>query len=285
MDIHTKKGFKNKTINQIHYINPVYKRPFPLLFLLAVLMFLNVIAFISHANSAAIEVYANTKWNNTGVYLNAGQTFSVSANGTAYYSSKEPGVSPEGSGGGPATSDYLLAGAERHCLIGKIGGRKFEVRSSYSGTAPASGTLYLGMNESQYRTDYNDNSGNWTANIRTQGTAGFQQDTLSSDQNPCRDARARIEIADVNSDIIQFHTYIEDREGNSLRLRNKVILEVYDLDGNVIEATSDILETHTSVGRTFREMENYNAVVRIVACGKTLASKTVFYRNGRVRIR
>jgi len=119
------------------------------------------IRFSVSATSA--NVYVNTTWNDTGVYLNCGQIFSVSASGTAYYTQKEAGVSPEGSGGGPAICDYILPCAERHCLIGKIGSQKFEIRSSYSGTAPACGTLYLGMNESIG--DYGDNSGHWTVAI------------------------------------------------------------------------------------------------------------------------
>ena len=111
----------------------------------------------------SVKVYAKTTWNNTGVYLNSGQSFSISASGIAYYSQKEPGVWPEGSGGGPATGDYMLPGAERHCLIGNIGDQMFEIRNSYSGTAPTSGTLYLGMNESYG--DYGDNSVYWTATI------------------------------------------------------------------------------------------------------------------------
>lgn len=71
-------------------------------------------------------------------------------------------VGPDGDSS-PASSAYPLPGRNVHALIGRIGSTIFYVGSSFSGTAPASGTLELGMNDSYF----SDNAGSLTVTIST----------------------------------------------------------------------------------------------------------------------
>ncbi|MBW2610555.1 MAG: hypothetical protein JRC68_09460 [Deltaproteobacteria bacterium] len=106
------------------------KTSFFLVFLTSIL-FLTISPTISSADSTTVRIYADIKWNNTDIFLKAGQAFSISANGTANYnSSSEASVSPDGDAPG-ATHDFLLPGGNRHCLIGRIRGKIFEIGSAY----------------------------------------------------------------------------------------------------------------------------------------------------------
>ena len=96
-------------------------------------------------------------WQNTGLFLEAGDLFALTASGAA---------SPMGNPGGPDGDGALychLSGGVEHCLadipnsryalVGKIGedlGDEFFVGSAFLGTANDSGILYLGFNDSHY---------------------------------------------------------------------------------------------------------------------------------------
>ncbi len=101
-------------------------------------------------------------WQNTGVFLNVDDAFSLEAQGTAFESPASPGRTPNGDGGGCGTCLAPVPGS-RYALVGKIGeelGDEFVVGSSFSGVAQQSGMLYLGFNDSNYF----DNSGSFIVN-------------------------------------------------------------------------------------------------------------------------
>jgi len=104
-------------------------------------------------------------WHDTGLFLNEGDLFALSASGIA-------AESPAGMAGGGRTpdgsGDYVLGDAlapyvpnSRYALVGKIGtdlGDEFLVGSNFSGLANDTGLLYLGFNDTSYR----DNLGFFT---------------------------------------------------------------------------------------------------------------------------
>ena len=105
-------------------------------------------------------------WQNTGLFLNEGDQFALTATGIASVSpahAANGGSTPDGDGGnvdiGLAPTARLPG--SRYALVGKIGTElegEFLVGSSFSGVANDTGFLYLGFND----THYFDNSGFFT---------------------------------------------------------------------------------------------------------------------------
>ena len=126
---------------------------------------------------ATINVSSGQAFSDTYIPITAGETLSVTASGNINYS-----TGSVCSGGGPCLvtpagvpfvgscaqiEGFPAEGLPCWSLIGKItsSGTPFEIGSSYSSAAAASGDLYLGINDN----DYNDNSGSWTAIVNVTG--------------------------------------------------------------------------------------------------------------------
>ena len=114
-----------------------------------------------------VRVDASSRWNDTGVYVHEGDRLVISAWGVAYYTGTES-CTPEGRRGKDAPGSFLLPGAPVQGLIARIDGKVFYVGNQFQGYAPASGRLYLGMNEMDCSYCWRDNRGSWTARIQVQ---------------------------------------------------------------------------------------------------------------------
>jgi len=106
-------------------------------------------------------------WHNTGLFLNEGDLFALTASGIAAPSPAgmaAGGFTPDGRGDDASCGPACLAPnlpASIYALVGKIGtdlGDEFLVGSSFSGAANDTGFLYLGFNDTSYR----DNLGFFT---------------------------------------------------------------------------------------------------------------------------
>ena len=106
-------------------------------------------------------------WSDTGLFLNEGDTFALTATGIAAPSSADMGnggQTPDGRTEGVLTGPESLAPyLPPYALVGKIGtdlGDEFLIGSSFLGVANDTGILYLGFNDTYYW----DNLGFWTVN-------------------------------------------------------------------------------------------------------------------------
>ena len=94
-------------------------------------------------------------WKNTGLFLNEGDTFALTATGIAAESPAGMaggGRTPDG-GGGPCGGCIADIPNSVYALVGKIGtdlGDEFVVGSSFMGVANDTGFLYLGFNDNHY---------------------------------------------------------------------------------------------------------------------------------------
>ncbi len=115
-----------------------------------------------------MSIIPTQEWTDTGIVLDAGEALSVTASGTINfvdhdrYPSTPAGTTKclSGHAAGPFPEPNLMC----YSLMGKIGadGSPFEVGISYGTMSlPASGELYLGPNDNEYR----DNDGHWVAVI------------------------------------------------------------------------------------------------------------------------
>jgi Tfp pilus assembly protein PilF len=101
-----------------------------------------------------VSVPAEVFWFDTGITLAKGARLTIDASGQ-WSNVGSNFVTPDGTGGTyPGTA---LSSANLASLIGKIGDVKFAVGSHYSGSSPASGKLFLTMND--VPGTYTDNSG------------------------------------------------------------------------------------------------------------------------------
>ena len=114
-------------------------------------------------------------WHNTGLWLEAGDSFALHAEGLIWVAppfSAERAIGPDGLGGLGGLHCAYWDGIE-HCLadvpyaqyalVGKITeavGGEFLVGSSFSGVAQQTGFLYLALNDSHY----SDNAGYFLVN-------------------------------------------------------------------------------------------------------------------------
>lgn len=116
------------------------------------------------AQSSQLLVSARAVWVDTGIDLVAGQPISIRASGTWTNGGGNPQrVGPNG------FRDFTLAGAELPSenfagLIGRIGNHRLFVGEELSIASPATGRLYLQMNE--IPGTFDDNSGNMNVTIQ-----------------------------------------------------------------------------------------------------------------------
>lgn len=168
----------------------------------------------SSSSSQTLNIPANQAWVPTGISVSAGQTVSISANGTINDGSIYPQNATSGPAGlgmvsqdgysctsnvhNPQPDPYLVAGAPCESLVGFIGqtppqaptalsASVFEVGTSDTFTATVSGQLFLSVNDNYFP----DNSGAFTVNVATSGTsAGTAAPgltlTLAANPNPAQ---------------------------------------------------------------------------------------------------
>ena len=115
--------------------------------------------------AGAITVQANQPWTSTGITVRKGQRLTLSTTGTVQLStdSSDTATATGSTKQRYATNPQIknvLAGA----LIGRIGpnGQPFGIGDAHSIVAPASGMLYLGVNDD----GFGDNQGNFQVVVR-----------------------------------------------------------------------------------------------------------------------
>ena len=110
------------------------------------------------SNAGGIQVPANGGWVNTGIMVTKGQTVNISSSGQVQLSTDSSDVAgPAGSKlGHTAPSGAPLPGTLTGALVGRIGtGQAFGIGNQSSFPAPASGMLFLAVNDNYTA----DNSG------------------------------------------------------------------------------------------------------------------------------
>ena len=109
-----------------------------------------------------LTVPADQPWVDTGIDVYAGSELSIAAAGT-WFNTEWSGVGPDGFRGyrHPGTT---LGSADLATLIGSVGGVPFPVGAARTFASPATGRLYLGMND--VPGTYGDNHGSLVVTVR-----------------------------------------------------------------------------------------------------------------------
>jgi hypothetical protein len=110
-----------------------------------------------------ITVAGNVAWTDTGIEVQAQQRLVVNAAGEVL-ANAENKTSPDGFAARPEWRKFnLVAEAHHMALIGKIGttGKPFLVGAAFRGPAPATGRLFLGINDR----DIANNKGSFKATV------------------------------------------------------------------------------------------------------------------------
>jgi hypothetical protein len=112
----------------------------------------------------AITVQGNQPWTSTGITVRKGQRVTFTTNGEVQLSPDANDVATaDGAKSGRFAPNAPLKSARAGALIGRIGnGQPFAIGSQTSVVAPASGLLYLGVNDD----GFNDNAGNFQVIVR-----------------------------------------------------------------------------------------------------------------------
>lgn len=125
------------------------------------------------AENRKVEVPGSRPWTPTGIYVQRGDTLAISASGGVSFSA---GSAPTGPGGeqpdcytvanGPygwKASSFVANQLPCNALLGRIGdnGTIFYVGTETAVRAPATGQLFLGVNDNNFA----DNSGSWLATV------------------------------------------------------------------------------------------------------------------------
>jgi len=121
------------------------------------------------AQPGDVRVAANRAWTNTGVTVQKGQVLTFSASGQVQLSTDAANVSGvDGIAGQLAGGRASLPGVNTGALIGRIGnGTPWGLGNQKTITAPATGPLYLGVNDDLFT----DNSGEYVVSV-SGGTVG-----------------------------------------------------------------------------------------------------------------
>ena len=120
--------------------------------------------------SAAVVVNAKQQWTTTGITVRRGETLTFSTTGEVQLSGAGDDVAvATGAKSGRMATDAPLRNVIVGALIGRIGnGRPFGIGDQATIVAPASGQLFLGINERQL----NDNTGEFRVEITRAGDGG-----------------------------------------------------------------------------------------------------------------
>jgi hypothetical protein len=114
-------------------------------------------------SARTVDVPGTVAWDRTGVRLTKGQQVTIDATGSVSYAGGTPPVGPDGAAD-PHPGVCVLPGADHHAgLIARIGptGTPFLVGRHFSGAAPATGELELGIND----TGTENNAGSYRATV------------------------------------------------------------------------------------------------------------------------
>lgn len=114
--------------------------------------------------AGAITVQANQPWTPTGITVRKGQTLTIQTTGEVQLSDDATDVAtPDGAKNGRRAPNAQLKQTLAGALIGRIGnGTPFGIGTMTSIVAPASGVLYLGINDDGFA----DNKGNFQVIVR-----------------------------------------------------------------------------------------------------------------------
>jgi hypothetical protein len=114
-----------------------------------------------------VRVLANRPWTSTGITVQKGQALQFSATGQVQLSQDVNDVAPvTGKAARQVSASGSLPGTLGGALLGRIGnGKPFGIGDQASITAPASGLLYLGVNDDEFA----DNTGEFVVTV-TGGT-------------------------------------------------------------------------------------------------------------------
>jgi len=109
------------------------------------------------AKTIVVRVRADMEWVETGFYVEAGKSYKISSHGIAWtgspslYPDSKSGPAGQTWGGGCSLNDPALPcnldGAPYGALIGNVDGISFLIGDADSFVAPASGVLFLGVND------------------------------------------------------------------------------------------------------------------------------------------
>ena len=104
-------------------------------------------------------------WTDTGLKVTAGERINITASGQIMAGPGQP-CGPDGIAQATLDIFSLIGGGHVAALIGLVAGSStpFLVGASYNGVAPASGQLYLGIND----VGVDNNSGQFSASVRLQ---------------------------------------------------------------------------------------------------------------------
>jgi|GEM_PF-4558654 len=122
-----------------------------------------------------------SEWDGSGISVQSGRTITISANGQVYIGdvslgmpsvsnyqtpAGDPNLSTSNLGGGTFAAPSLVPWS----LVGRVGqnGTPFEIGTGTTIKAPASGQLYLSVNDNNFA----DDTGSWAIDIRLAGTSG-----------------------------------------------------------------------------------------------------------------
>jgi hypothetical protein len=115
--------------------------------------------------AGAITVQANQPWTSTGITVRKGQRVTFQTTGEIQLSDDPNDIAtPDGAKGGRRIANGPLPNGLAGALIGRIGpnGTPFGIGNMNSISAPASGVLYLGINDN----GFGDNKGNFQVVVR-----------------------------------------------------------------------------------------------------------------------
>lgn len=119
-------------------------------------------------SGTSIVVNSKQRWTNTGITVRQGETLTLNTTGEVRLSANGDDVATSaGSTSGRTAGKAPMASGLAGALIGRIGnGAPFGIGNQTTVVAPASGQLFLGVNDG----DLNDNTGEFRVEITRSGT-------------------------------------------------------------------------------------------------------------------
>ena len=167
--------------------------------------------------SKSFTLDGSTLWTDTGISLEPGQRFVVTAEGTLRYADAKQDNGPEGLTRGFKDLVRILPfnDAGRGALIGRIGdadvAQPFLLGAHKELVAPVSGKLALGINQ----TDKDSGSGSYTVKV----------EVFASDGKPLEVARQVKSLPGINDDLFsKIPRRVGDKQGNPGDMVNFLIL-------------------------------------------------------------
>lgn len=138
------------------------------------------VPLLAASQTRTLRVRADRDWTRTNIVVREGEQISFRARGSIVWSTKYgESTDPDGA---RVEAGYFrpLSDAGVGALIGRVGEQVFYIGSMRSGNAPASGELFLGINDDKF----SDNEGYFTVDIRSergQSSSNWADDSWSDD--------------------------------------------------------------------------------------------------------